>query len=169
MALPNDFVVPIGRTLDWQGPTTPRLMQKHVSAGVRGHREAAGISRMFGSPSYKPRAPILLVGPDGRVPILLIGDGVTEAAELEDMAQEAIDRQEAQIAAGGRGMNFDELRERSGQVRRDQVDTQIREAVSTRIKHHLQNPRTDPFRQPLRDQLGKVFALGAISKEHEDA
>lgn len=165
MALPDDFVVPIGHTLDWKGPTVPRLLTPHVAAGARGRREAAGLSEMFGSRSYKPTAPILLIGPDGRTPILLIGDGVTEVSELEDLAQAAIDQQEDQIAAGGRGMDFDKLREKHGQVRTDQVDNGIRDAIAARIAHHQQNPVTDPFRQPLRPQLGRTFSLGGIEPE----
>lgn len=154
----DGFVVPVAYDLGWQGPSVPRVLEQHVSAGAQGHQEAAGISTMFGSRHFKPTAPILLVGPDGRVPILLIADGDTEAAELEDLAQEAINQQEEQLAAGGRGMDFDKLREKHGQVRREDVDVSIREAIQRRIDHHKANPVTDPFREP-RQILGNRYPM----------
>lgn len=154
----DGFVVPVAYDLDWQGPAMPRVLEQHVSAAAQGHKEAAGIATMFGSRHFKPTAPILLVGPDGRVPILLIADGDTEAAELEDLAQEAIDQQEGQLKAGGRGMDFDKLREKHGQVRHEDVDVSIREAIQRRIDHHKRNPVTDGFRQPQRE-LGSIFPM----------
>lgn len=131
-------------------------------------KEAGSIVQMFGGdPHFKPVHPILLIGPDGRTPILLIGDGVTEAAELQDMAMAYIDKQEKEIASHGRGMDFDLLRQKSGAVRRDKVGQAISDAIAARIAHHQANPRTDPFRQPLLRQLGQAFALGGIKKQKE--
>lgn len=141
----------------------PGQMANVTSTGARGMKEAGNIVDMLGgNPAFKPKAPILLVGPDGRTPILLIGDGVTEAAELQDMAQEAIGAQEDAIASHGRGMDYDKLREKHGAVRRDEAGRAISDAIQARIDHHKQNPVSDPFRQPRRPQLGHVFALGGI-------
>lgn len=169
MGLPNDFIVPIGRTLDWQGPTMPATMQHHVSQAARGMKEAAGLVELFDKGRhYKPQAPILLVGPDGRQPILLIGDGVTEVAELQDMAQAAIADQEEAMSSNssGRGMDYDSLREKHGKVRREDVDTQIRYAISERIRHHKENPVSDPFRQPQRT-LGNIYPMSREAGWHE--
>lgn len=170
MSLPDDFVVPVAYDLGWQGPNVPRALDRSVATGIRGQREADGLAEMFGGRrDYKPTAPILLIGPDGRVPILLIADGDVEVAELQDLAQEAINQQEEEMASGGRGMDFDKLRERHGQLRRDQVDMGIRDAIAERIAHHKANPVTDPFRVPIYGgkQLGQVFALGGIQKENQ--
>jgi len=161
----SELMLPIGYRDD---KNVIRKMGRAVSAGARGMKEANGIVEMLGGdPHFKPTAPILLIGPDGRTPILIIGDGVTEAAELQDMAMAAIGKQEDEIAAHGRGMDYDKLREKHGAVRRDEAGQAISDAIAARIAHHQQNPVTDPFRQPLRPQLAQQFALGGIEEKKE--
>lgn len=161
----TDLLLPIGYVDD---KNAIAKMGKAVSTGARGMKEAGSIVEMLGGdPRFKPTAPILLIGPDGRTPILLIGDGVTEAAELQDMAMAAIGQQEAEIAAHGRGMDYDKLREKHGAVRRDEAGKAISDAIAARIAHHQQNPITDPFRQPRRPQLARQFALGGIEDKKE--
>lgn len=157
MGAMDEIVVPVGYDLSWKGPAVPRTMKNHISHAAKGMKEASEIGHLFGR-SAKPFAPMLLIGPDGRTPIVVIGDGMTEAAELEDLAMEAIGHQQEQMDALGRGLDYDDMRERHGKVMREQVDTQIREAIRARIKHHQQNPVTDPFRQP-RKALGNVFPM----------
>lgn len=161
----TDLMLPIGYVDD---KNVIAKMGKAVSTGARGMKEANSIVEMLGGdPRFKPTAPILLIGPDGRTPILIIGDGMTEAAELQDMAMAAIGKQEDEIAAHGRGMDYDKLREKHGAIRRDKVGMAISDAIAARIAHHKQNPVTDPFRQPLRPQLARQFALGAIEEKKE--
>jgi len=161
----SDLMLPIGYVDD---KNAIRKMGNAVSTGARGMKEASNIVDLLGGdPRFKPTAPILLIGPDGRTPILIIGDGVTEAAELQDMAMEAIGKQEDEIAAHGRGMDYDRLREKHGAVRRDEAGMAISDAIAARIAHHQQNPVTDPFRQPRRPQLAQQFALGGIEEKKE--
>lgn len=157
----SDLLLPIGY-ID-RSAQMPERMGTVTAAGARGMREAMNLVDMLGGdPRFKPQAPILLVGPDGRTPILLVGAGETEAAELQDMAMEAIGHQDEMVAVGGRGMDYDGLREKHGAVRRDEAGQAISDAIQARIDHHQQNPVSDPFRQPRRPQLGQVFALGGI-------
>lgn len=161
----SELMLPLGHVDD---KNVIAKMGKTVSAGARGMQGAGGIVEMLGGdPHFKPVHPILLIGPDGRTPILLIGDGVTEASELQDMAMSYIDKQEQEIASHGRGMDFDLLRQKSGAIRRDKVGQAISDAIAARIAHHQANPRTDPFRQPRLPQLGKSFAVGSIGEKKE--
>jgi hypothetical protein len=107
----------------------------------------------------------MLIGPDGSTPILLIGDGVTEVAELQDMAMEAIGNQEERVQEYGRGLDFEALREKHGYVKRENAGMAIKDAIAARIAHHKQNPVTDPFRQPRYAERPPQFALGSWKKD----
>lgn len=144
------LLVPCGRRLFVPGMgmmTVPTQMRRHVSGIARGDREAAEIGHYFGRET-KPDKPLMVVGPDGKVPILIIGDGVTEAAELQDLAVEAIAVQKDRIAAGGRGFDFDSAREKAGRARAEDFGKLASDAVQQRIAHHKANPVTDPPRRP---------------------
>lgn len=155
----NDLMLPTGFI-------PPRSMGRSVAAQATGMRDAMSIVDALGrGPRFKPQAPLMLIGPDGSTPILLIGDGVTEAAELQDMAMEAIGNQQERVAEYGRGLDFEKLREKHGYVKREQAGMAIKDAIAARIAHHKQNPVTDPFRQPRYAERAPQFALGSWEKE----
>ncbi len=157
----SDLMVPVGYV-------APRTIAPLLSAAAN-EETASSIVDMFGGDRhYKPTAPIMLVGPDGRTPIILITEGEVEAAELQDMALEAIGNQEERISSFGRGLNFDELRERDGYVRREDAGNAIKDAIAARIAHHLQNPVTDPFRQPRYAERPPQYMLGAIPQKEAE-
>ena len=78
---------------------------------------------------------------------LVVGAGEASAAELSGLTLSAIEKQEATAKRTGTAVDFDALRERGGQMRREDVAAAKRNALLDRIKKHKQNPITDPPRQ----------------------
>ena len=128
-----DIIVPLARVIDLVvcEDQVPLAMQGQLSGVVRGHGQAQEIGHAFGR-SHKPRQPLMVYGPDNYMPILIIGDGETEAAELQDLAQDAIGRQEEMVRKTGRGFDFDSARERAGMVRREDFGRAASEAFERR-------------------------------------
>ena len=143
-----DLLIPIAKripvVLNESG--VPLSLRGQVSGVVRGQSEAADIAHAFGR-SARPTEPILLYGRDGRVMTVIIGSGLTEAAELQDIALEAVARnREREQVYGGSPINFDELREKAGLVPREEYDAAFREALALRVAAHKANPISDPAR-----------------------
>lgn len=156
--------LPIGRVQSHHG--VPETMRGSVSGAVEGSREANDLARRLGGGHVRPKAPILIWGADNRTPILLMGDGETEASELQDLALEALERQQESVNATGRGADYDAFRERQGLMEKAKVDEAVREAIRDRIKKHKRNSRTDPFRQPQKP-LGSFQGVDMPKKEAE--
>lgn len=141
-----ELLVPVARRLILNQPGIPLALQGEVSGVVAGERQARDIGAAFGR-THKPRQPLLVYGPDGQTPILIMGDGVTEAAELEDLALEAMERQRERMQAnGGSWFNFDEARERAGAVRRENFDPAFRQALRDSVARQKANPSAYPQR-----------------------
>lgn len=133
---------------------------------VQEAKEADTISAQLGGRAKKPTREILLVGPDGKRPIFLIGAGVTEAAELEEEVH-AIYEREAERQRAGHSY-FDEVREREGLPPRDKVPDLVREALWERAQQHKRNQVTDPA--PQRSQsLLRHYHQGASVAPKEQA
>lgn len=121
--------------------------QPSVSAVVRSLTEAEDLVHFFRNPQFAPDLPVLVMVP-GQVPISIIGNGVTPAAELRDLAVTVFERTIERVARnGGRIFDFDELREKAGLLPHDQFDPAFREALRERRRRHMANPRTDPPRK----------------------
>lgn len=161
----TDLLLPIGRVMHVpQHLAAPRSVRNDVSAAVRSQRDIEDIGHAFGK-NYRPRAPIMVLGPDNRTVILIVGDGVTEASELQDLAAEAYGKQEETIRKTGNGSDFASLREKRGLWRKEEFGTVFAEALQERIRKHKANPRTDPFRQPRMPDTGKtVFAVNGMKE-----
>lgn len=105
---------------------------------VRSKEDVDDIGQLFGGRASKPRQPIIIYGPNDQPLTLVVGAGVTETAELEDHVYE-------QIEAGPVSSEYiAEYREQHGYGRIEDFETNVKEAISERVKKHLQNPRTDP-------------------------
>ena len=131
----TDIIVPIARVVDVvtvNEQQVPFDMKGRVSGIAKGMRQAEDFAHAIGRDA-KPSRPLMVYGPDNGIPIMVIGDGVTEAAEMQDLAMEAIGRQEEQVRKNGRGFNFDEARERAGMVRKEDFDAAFRDALARRI------------------------------------
>jgi hypothetical protein len=142
----------------------PRSIAGEVAAAARRAKDIQEIRHMFGASSM-PKAPIAVLGPDGSSIIMVVGDGVTEASELQDLAAEAFDRQADTIKRTGDGSDFAGLREKHGYRRREDFNGAWKEALQERIAKHKANPVTDPFRQPKMPDKGAVqFAVNGTKE-----
>jgi len=83
---------------------------------------------VFGGRAAKPQQEVVVVGPDGRTPILVAGLGVTEVAEIEDVIHEAVERAEKRMKDYGQQLPIQEYRERRGMPQADKVPERIYEA-----------------------------------------
>jgi hypothetical protein len=142
-----DLLIPVGRRLVMNAGAVPLSMRGKVDGIVRNAADAREIGAAFGR-SYRPKKPIMVVGPDARTVILVVGDGTAEAAELEDLAQMALARQEERVRRHGRGIDIDALREKHGEMRREDVDAAARNAFADHARKRQQNQRTMPGRRP---------------------
>lgn len=147
-----DLIIPMARVVDLVvcEEQVPFDLRGEVSGAIRGMKQAKDFAHAVGR-SEKPRKPLLVFGPDERTPILIIGDGVTEAAEMQDLALAAIDKQTEQVKKTGRGFDFDEAREKKGFVRREDFGTAMAEAFERRAKYLKARQVTEP-QAPRREQ-----------------
>jgi hypothetical protein len=138
----TDLIVPIARVVDLVvcDEQIPYDLKGQVSGALR-MNQVAEYAHAVGR-TAKPKAPLMLYGPDNYMPIMVIGDGVTEAAEMQDLAMEALDRQAESVKKNGRGMNFDEARERAGLVRREDFSDAMKDALRRRADYLRRNWRT---------------------------
>ena len=147
-----DLVIPVARVVDLgvcEGQV-PFDLRGEVSGVIHGMDQAREVAHAFGR-AHKPTKPLMVYGPDNYMPILIIGDGVTEAAEMQDLAEEAIGRQQEAVKRnGGRGMNFDEARERAGGVRREDFGAAFADALARRAAYLKAHQRTEPAARPRR-------------------
>ena len=127
-----DLLIPLGRVFK-RDPSVPLALQGQMHGVPEGVDELA---YTLGGRDKKPHRPIFFYGPHGE-PIILIGAGEADAAELEDLAQEAIHKAQIDFAA---------KREQYGYPSRESFDPLFREALRDRMKKHKQNPITDPPR-----------------------
>lgn len=141
---PVELLVPIARRAPIAfGP--PGGLPRHLSrlgahtVVLRGKWEADVLSQIFGGRSATPQQEIVIVGPDGRTPIMVAGLGVTEVSELEETIHEAVERGEERMQSYGTMQPFDEYRERRGMPSREKVDEMTREAMRRAAK--TQNKR----------------------------
>ena len=132
--------------IDWTG--VPAAFKGKLSAVCRTAAECDDLVNWFGSPDFCPNLPIMVMVP-GTQPTLIPGFGYATAAELRDCAVVTWHTQTEKPAKTGRILDFDALRERRGLMRREDVDSAVREAMLRRIAQHKAHPLTDPFRQPV--------------------
>jgi hypothetical protein len=117
--------------------------------------------RWFGSPDFCPLLPVMVMVPGAPAPTIIPGFGHATAAELRDCAVVVWHQQTEKLVKMGRLFDFDDLRERRGLMRREEVDPATREAMLRRIQKHRANPVTDPFRQPVRrNPTGRIVFGG---------
>lgn len=141
-----DLIVPVAHVVDVvvvNEEQVPWDLTGQVSGVLRGMKQAQDFAHAIGR-DRKPTRPLMLYGPDNAMPILVIGDGVTEAAELEDLAIEAIGKQDESVKKYGRGMDFDEARQRAGMARREDFGVLMAEAFERRVKYLKAHQVTDP-------------------------
>ena len=97
----------------------------------------------MGGRAAMPTQPVLIRSADG-VPTMIPGMGVTEAAELQDLAYAVAEKNEQRIKEGR--PVFD--REALGLVPREKFSDEFKNALEDRVKRHQANSVTDPARTP---------------------
>ena len=75
----------------------------------------------------------MVVGPDERTVILVVGDGQAEAAELEDLAVMKLEQAEEKARKGQRGFDFEAARERHGLPSAKDFDPLFRQALQDSV------------------------------------
>lgn len=142
-------------------PTTLRGM---VSACCMNMRDCEQLIKYWGmGPNYTPQKPVLLIYPvnnsgtgPGQVVAFIAAEGVTPAAELQDLAVSAFGRALEKIKKhNGQLFDSDEMREKHGAVPKAAFDAEFRNALEDRVALHKANPITDPPRQPYHADTGK--------------
>ena len=139
-----DILVPIARRVDLVvvGPEQiPWDLRGEVSGYMRGAKQVSDFAHAVGR-TTKVTKPLMIYGPDDRVPICIVGDGVTEAAEMEDLALEALGKSEEMVKKTGRGFDFDEAREKAGMVRREDFQEAWHDAFERKSKELKSTWRT---------------------------
>ena len=145
--------------IDWKG--VPESFRGKLSAVCRTAGDCDELARWFGSPDFCPLLPVMVIVPGAPAPTLIPGFGYATAAELRDCAVAAWYQQTEKLTSTGQLLDFDELRERRGLMRREDVDPAVREAMLRRIEQHKRNPISDPPRQPVRpNPIGRVVFGG---------
>ena len=134
--------------IDYTG--VPAAFRGKLSAVCRTAAECDELVHWFGDPNFCPLLPVMVIVPGAPAPTLIAGLGYAPAAELRDCAVVAWHNQIEQIAMTGGIHDYDARRERAGLMRREDVDSAVREAMLRRIAQHKANPVTDPPRQPVR-------------------
>lgn len=126
----------------------PEDFQGKLSAVCRTAEDCAELVRWFGSSDFAPNLPVMVMVPGAHAPTLIAGMGYASAAELQDCAVVTWEQQTTKLAEGKPLLDYDAARERRGLLRREDVDAATRDALLRRVKEHMANPITDPFRQP---------------------
>jgi len=123
-----EILIPIARRVVINPGSVPLSLLGQLSGVVKGSGQAKEIGYAFGRAS-KPKQPLMLVGPDERTVILVIGDGHAEAAELEDLAVRKLELAEEKARKGQRGFDFEAARERHGLPSAKEFDPLFRQAL----------------------------------------
>jgi len=105
------------------------------------------IAYRLGPRDAKPREPIVMKLPDGNTPLIVVGAGQTEVAEIADIVAERWEDGEKKVREGKPQLDsdiFEERRADEGLPPRDQFDSNFREGLRDKIDYHKKNHRTDP-------------------------
>lgn len=128
----TELLLPIGHHI-----VVPQSLQGQVH-GVGDPNE---IGRAFGRGAM-PDKPLYLVSPDERTVLLVIADGKTEAAELEDLAIAAADKARRKAERGERGYDFEAARDRAGYPSASKFNDLFRESLEEKRKWLKKHQRT---------------------------
>jgi hypothetical protein len=136
-------------------------MRGKLTGVLRNKNDIAEMAYAVGGRGVKPKKPLMILGPDERSVLLVVGDGEAEASELEELSYAQLEKAERNVKKHGRSFNFQEARERRGLPQAGQFDELYRDALRRRIAAHKRNPISDPARVPQRSPAPngrKVYA-----------
>jgi len=139
-------------------------MRGKLTGVLRNKKDIAEMAYAVGGRAVKPQKPLMILGPDERTVLLVVGDGVAEAAELEDLAHAQLEKAEAKFQKHGRSFDFESARERYGLPQAGQFDSLYRDALQRRVADHKRSPLSDPARIPQRRKTGRtIFGHGGTT------
>lgn len=110
------------------------------------------LAHLWGGRAKKPDGIVRIVGPDGKTPLLVVGLGVTEAAEMQDAASAVWERMDMVLHRTGSPIDFAGFFESMGMPPTGAVPELLCEAIADRIQKHRRNKITDPPRDPWKGQ-----------------
>lgn len=139
----------------------PLALKGFVSACCASMDDCHDLIHSWGGDSnFMPRKPVLLLVPrpqDDQFNVILIAaEGVTPAAELQDLAITSYGRALEKVQRNkGMLVNSAEMRDKFGLPQAEEFDALFREALTDRIARHRANLITDPPRQPVMPDTGR--------------
>ena len=145
-----ELLLPVAHRLTVNADAIPLSMRGKLTGVLRNKADIAEMAYAVGGRGVKPKQPLMIIGPDERTVLLVVGDGVAEAAELEDLAHAQLERAERNVKKHGRAFDFASARERRGLPQASEFDSLYRDALTRRIADHKRNPFSDPARVPQR-------------------
>ena len=155
-----ELLLPVARRLTVNADAIPLAMRGRLAGVLRNKADIAEMAYAVGGRGVKPKKPLMIVGPDERTVLLVVGDGVAEAAELEELAYHQLEKAEGEVKKHGRAFDFQSARERRGIPQAGEFDGLYRDALRRRIAAHKRNPFSDPARVPHRpppEQGRKIY------------
>ncbi len=131
---------------NWAG--VPLAYVNKVSAVCRTMAECNDLVGWFdGKPDFCPDMPVLLLIPNVDKPIAVCGMGFATAAELRDTCIEVWGSKNLKQQQKGSQFDFDDLRERAGELPREKVAEMTAYAYWDRLQRHKASPVTDPWKR----------------------
>ena len=128
----TELLIPVARRIIMNPGSIPLSLAGQLSGVVKGTSQAKEVGYAFGR-GKKPKQPLMLVGPDERTVILIVGDGQAEAAELEDLAVMKLEQANEKARKGQRGFDFEAARERHGLPSAKEFDPLFRQALQDSV------------------------------------
>lgn len=145
-----ELLLPVARRLTVNADAIPPTMRGRLTGVLRNKKDISEMAYAVGGRGVKPKKPLMILGPDERTVLLVVGDGVAEASELEDLAHAQLEKAEKNVKKYGRAFDFASARERAGVPQASEFDHLYRDALRRRIADHKRNPVSDPARVPQR-------------------
>lgn len=109
-----------------------------------GNQNGKDFAYQFGKRNFKPRDPVVLTRADGETPLMIVGAGETEVAEMEDIAVASWEDDQKRVKKGEKLVTLDQRREDAGLPPKEKFDETFRQSLRDRVKYHKANHRTDP-------------------------
>jgi hypothetical protein len=134
-----------------QGVPAYKLLDHRVAEQVimvNGAGEVADMSYRMGGRAVRPVQDVVLYGPHGEA-IILPGFGVTEMAELQDLAAAVYERE----AKRPRSVDFEEMRARDGLPSAADFSDRFKQGLRDTAKRLRGNSRTSREGLPVRERM----------------